>query len=154
VATRTATRLAAASLAGIVAALALATAAPASDATLRVTLDTWSRKIGADAHSVALAARNRHPKRMTSSSVRFQRDALHARAALAAQRPSTAKGTQAQQLAIAAFGNYATAGATWAASGRARLKKQKAVSSSLARKAKAAGAAGNRVLVSAGRLLH
>jgi hypothetical protein len=154
VATRTATRLAAASLAGIVAALALASVAPASDATLRVALDSWSRKIGAGAHSVALAARNRHPKRMTSSSIRFQRNALHARTALAAQRPSTAKGKQAQQLALAAFGDYATAGANWAAAGRARVKKQKALSSSLARKAKAAGAAGNKLLVSAGRLLH
>ena len=59
--------------------LALASTAGASNATLRASVNSWSRTIGIDAHSVALAAQNRHPRRMTSSAVRFRTDALRAR---------------------------------------------------------------------------
>ena len=72
--------------------LTLASTAGASNATLRTSVNSWSRTVGIDAHSVALAAHNRHPRRMTSSAVRFRTDALRARAAVAHQRPSTTGG--------------------------------------------------------------
>ena len=134
--------------------LALATSAGASNTTLSTTLNNWSKKIGADAHSVALAAQRRHPRRMTSSANRFHREALHARAAVAAQRPSTAKGRRARGLAAAAFADYALAGTKWAASGRARLAHHQASSISLARAGATYARRGNALLVTAGKLLR
>ena len=140
-------------LVAVVALLAFSASAGASDATLRTTLSIWSKKIGADANSVALAAQRRHPRRMTSSANRFHREALNARAAVAAQRPSTAKGRRARGLALTAFADYALAGTNWAASGRARLAHRQASSISLARAGGRYARTGNTLLVSAGKLL-
>jgi hypothetical protein len=137
-----------------VALLALPARAGATDATLRTTLSAWSKKIGADSRSVALAAQRRHPRRMTFSANRFRVDAVHARAAIAAQKPSTAKGTRARRSALAAFADYAVAGSKWAASGRARLARRSASSISYANAGSRYAAAGNKLLVAAGKLLR
>ena len=141
-------------LAALVGALALSLSAGASNATLRVTLDTWSRTIGADAHSVSVAAKGRHPRRMTSSALRFRHDALRARSAIAAQHPSNANGQKARKLALTAFADYASAGSRWAATGRARVQKQRAAASRNAAAATISARAGNRLLVAVARLLR
>ena len=128
--------------------------AAASDASLRSTLNTWSKKLGADAHSVSLAAQRRHPRRMTYGANRFHRDALRARTAIAAQKPTTAKGRQARRLALTAFAQYARAGSEWAASGRSRLSHQHAISIRNAHAGAHDAAAGNRLLIAAGKLLR
>lgn len=142
-----------AAVVAIVAGLVLASAAGASDGSLRTSLRNWSQKIGVDAHSVALAAQNRHPRRMVASAHRFRVDALKARAAVRAQRPSTAAGQTAKRLAVTAFGDYAAAGRLWAASGQARLHGHNATASRYARSAAIRAKTGNRFLVRAGRLL-
>jgi hypothetical protein len=141
-------------LAAVALVLAFSASAGANDATLRTTVNIWSKKIGADASSVSLAAQRHHPRRMTSSANRFHREAVHARAAIAAQRPSTAKGRRARELALKAFADYARAGSKWAASGRARLAHRQASSISLARAGARYARAGNTLLVSAGKLLR
>jgi hypothetical protein len=141
-------------VATVVLLLTLSAGAAASDATLRTTLNTWSKKIGADAHSVALAAQRRHPRRMSYSANRFHTDALHARAAVAGQKPSTAKGEQARQLALAAFADYALAGSKWAASGRARIAHRRAASIAYANAGANYAHTGNKLLVAAGKLLR
>lgn len=135
-------------------ALLLSASAEASNTTLRTTLNTWSKTVGVDAHSIALAARQRHPHRMTHSANRFHTDALHARAAVAAQTPSTAKGKQARQLALTAFADYALAGSKWAASARARLAHQRAASIANANAGANYARSGNKLLVTAGKLLR
>ena len=141
-------------LAVLIGALALSLSAGASNVTLRATVDKWSRTIGADAHSVSLAATRRHPRRMTSSALRFRADSIRARAAIVAQHPSNAKGQQARKLAMAAFADYASAGSGWAATGRARLLKHRAVASRNAASAASSATAGNKLLAGASRLLH
>jgi hypothetical protein len=133
--------------------LAVASAAGATDAGLRVTVDRWSRTIATEAHSVSLAAQRRHPRRMTYSALRFGRVALRARAAVAGARPTTARGRRAQHLALVAFQDYAKAGRGWAATGRARLAGKRLVATREARIAAGYAKAGNRLLVSAGKLL-
>jgi hypothetical protein len=135
-------------------ALVLSLSAGASNTTLRASLDKWSRTIGADAHSISLAATRRHPRRMTYSSVRFRRDALRARAAIAAQHPSNAKGQKARKLALTAFADYAAAGSRWAASGRARLAKQRTLAGRNAAAAATFARAGNGLLLVASRLVR
>lgn len=134
--------------------LLLSGGAAASNVTLRTTVNVWSKKLGADAHSVALAAQRRHPRRMSTSGSRFRSDALRARAAVAAQKPSTAAGARARRLALTAFTDYARAGAKWAASGRARLAGQRAASVADAAAGARYARAGNRLLLAAGKLLH
>jgi hypothetical protein len=134
--------------------LPLPASAGATDTRLRTTLNTWSKRIGADAHSVAFAAQRRHPRRMTYSANRFHRDGLHARAAVAAQTPSTARGKQARRLALTAFADYALAGSKWAASGRARLAHQRAASIADANAGASYARTGNKLLVAAGKLLR
>jgi len=134
--------------------LGLPTSAGANDATLRTTLNSWSKKVGVDAHSVALAAQRRHPRRMTYSAKRFYRDALHARAAVAAQKPSTAKGARARRLALTAFADYALAGSKWAASGQARLAHRRAASIADANAGARYARTGDTLLVAAGKLLR
>jgi hypothetical protein len=134
--------------------LTLASTAGASNATLRASVNSWSRTIGVDAHSVALAAQNRHPRRMTSSALRFRNDALRARAAVARQRPSTTAGKRARTLALTAFADYAVAAKDWAATGRARLRGDRAAAGRSARAAAVSARAGNRLLLAAGKLLH
>jgi hypothetical protein len=91
---------------------------------------------------------------MTSSSLRFRHDALLARAAIAAQHPSNAKGLRARRLALTAFADYAVAGSRWAASGRARLNKQRALAGRNAAAAATSARAGNGLLVMASRLVR
>ena len=134
--------------------LALASTAGASNATLRSSVNSWSRTIGVDAHSIALAAQNRHPRRMTSSALRFRTDALKARAAVARQRPSTAGGKRARTLALTAFADYAAAGKGWAATGRARLRGDRVSAGRSARASAALARTGNKLLLTAGKLLH
>jgi hypothetical protein len=134
------------------AALVFSLPAGASNTTLRASLGKWSRTIGADAHSISLAATRRHPRRMTFSSLRFRNDALRARAVIAAQHASNANGQKARKLALAAFADYAVAGSRWAAAGRARLSKQRSVAGRNAAAAAASARAGNRLLVLASRL--
>jgi len=131
----------------------LAGTAGASNATLKATLDRWSTTMAADARAVSLAARQRHPRAMTAAALRFRRDALLARAAIAARRPSTAKGKRAKLLALTADTDYARAGAKWAASGRARVARRLVLAAADARVAAAYARAGNRLLVTAGTLL-
>ena len=140
-------------LLGVVAFFSLASAAAGSNATLRTTLNTWSTRLSADANSVAVAAQQRHPRLMTSSSVGFRRDALTARSAIGRQRPSDARGSRARRLATTAFTDYAAAGGLWAASGRARLVRRISAATTDARKAAALARIGNRMLVQAGTLL-
>ena len=140
-------------VAAVVVSLAFSSVAVASDTTLAGTLHTWSRTIGADAHSIALAAERRHPRRMTYSAVRFHKDALRARAAIAARHASSAKGRRARNLALRAYTSYARAGTFWAASGRARLQGRKPAATTLARSAATNARNGNRLLRMAGKLL-
>jgi hypothetical protein len=127
--------------------------ATAGNSSLRASLNTWSTRLGADAHSVVLAAQNRHPRRMTTSANRFRRDALAAQRAIRAQTASTRAGRRAKGLALSAFADYARAGALWAASGRARLAHHVVVAVAAARRAATFARTGNRLLVTAGRLL-
>ena len=138
----------------LVGALALSLSAGASNTSLRVSLDAWSRTIGTDAHVVSLAAKGRQPRRMTSSALRFRHDALRARAAIGTQHPSTANGQKARTLAVAAFADYALAGSHWASVGRARVRHQRATASRNARAATRFASAGNHVLVAVARLLR
>lgn len=133
--------------------LALPATASADDATLSATLNTWSQTIGADAHSVALAAQNAHPRRMIYSARRFRRDALLARAAITLETPSTTNGQQARQLALSAFANYAIAGRKWVLSGRARLAHYRALSIAYANAGARYARIGDTQLVAAGKLL-
>ena len=133
--------------------LVLPAVARADDATLRTTLDTWSQKIGVDAHSVSLAAAAGHPRRMIYSAKRFRADALKARAALAAETPSTASGVQARKLAVTAFTDYALAGRRWVLSGRAHIAHQFRLAAAYARAGGRYARAGNTLLVRAGTLI-
>jgi hypothetical protein len=147
-------RVAGALAGAMLAAMCLAPIVGASNATLRKSLNSWSRTIGIDAHSVALAATNRHPLRMVASSRRLGADALKGRTALRAQHASTTKGRTAKLLAIAAFTDYAIAGRLWMASGQDRVQGNKAAAARDARSAAVRARAGNRLLVRAGKLLH
>ncbi len=141
--------------AALVLALTLLVApAHASNASLKQALATWSHRLAVDARRVSLSAVHRHPRRMTTRARRFRRDALSARRALAAQRPSTAKGFRARGLALAAFRAYAVVGRQWALTGQARLHHRRALADRHARIAERFGRTGNRLLVAAGRLLR
>lgn len=131
-----------------------AAAGVSNDATLAVTVHRWSGTIGADARAVSLNARQRHPRLMAASALRFSGDARRARTAIARQRPSSADGRRAKALSLRAFSAYVLAGRRWAASGRARLRGQKAAAGTFARKGAMAARAGNRLLVAAGALLR
>lgn len=140
-------------IAAIAVALIASTTATATDATLRTTVNAWSKKIGADAHLIALAAQQRHPRRMTSDAGRFHTDAFHARAAIATQKPSTAKGQRARRLALTAFSDYALAGTKWAASGLARLAHHRSASIAYANAGAAYAHTADKLLLTAGKLL-
>jgi hypothetical protein len=127
--------------------------AGATDASLKKTLNTWSHRIGVDASGIGLSASRRHPRRMTRRARHFRADALRARRALAAQQPSSARGSRAKRLAVAAFWNYARVGREWALSGTARLHHKRPLASRYATLALRFARTGNRLLVSAGRLL-
>jgi hypothetical protein len=152
---RSASRVAASTcIAFLVLVLLLPAGAGASNASLKKTLATWSHRIGADARGIGLSASRRHPKRMTARARHFRLDAVRARRALAAQRSSSSRGWRARSLAIAGFKNYAAVGRQWALSGTARLHHRKALADRHARLAKRFARKGNRLLISAGRLLR
>ena len=140
-------------LSAVVALSLVPSGAAAGGGSLRTTLAGWSKKAGSDARVLALDARQRHPVRMTGSALRFRTDALQAKAAIAALRPATARERKAQRLAVSAFANYATAGSQWAASGRARSHGLRQAAVAHARTAATSARAGDRLLITAGRLL-
>jgi len=150
---RPALRLAAPALL-VLAAFGFALPAYASNAALKRTLATWSNRVAVDANRVSLSARHRHPRRMTTRARRFRRDALAARSALAARRPSSAKGYKAKRLALGAFSAFAVVGRQWVLTGQARLHHRRLLASRHARLAKLWASKGNRLLVAAGRLLR
>lgn len=145
-----------AAVAGLVLVLVLVAAASgsASDTTLRAALNGWSKKIGADARAITRDARLGLPSHMIVDAIRFRKGALQARAAVANQKPSTAKGSRARRLALAALSNFAAAGSDWAASGRARVDHQRASSIESAQAGTQHAHTGNLLLVAAGKLLR
>jgi hypothetical protein len=141
-------------LAGLVLVVAAPSASSAGNASLKASLAKWSHTIALDARRVGLSAKHRHPRRMATRANRFRADALRARRALAAQRPSTARGGRARSLALAAFRAYTVVGQQWALTGRARVQHRKALAASHAAVAKRFARKGNRLLISAARLLR
>ena len=134
-------------------ALSLPAAAGANDAGLRATLALWSHRIALDAQGISLSAARRHPRRMTRRARHFRLDALHARTALAAVRPSSDRGRRAKRLALAAFYDYAIVGRQWTLSGLARVRGLRAAAVGHARIATRYARRGSALLVSAKRLL-
>jgi hypothetical protein len=138
--------------------LAITFLAPASalatNRTLKTTLGKWSHTIALDARAVSLSASQRHPRRMMLRAQEFRADSLKARRAVIAQKPSTAGGRKARQLALAAFADYALVGTHWALSGRARLQGHTVVATRQASAAKRYAVKGNSLIRSAGRLLR
>ena len=138
----------------VVLGLVAPSAGQASDKTLKSTLGKWSHTIALDARGISLSASMRHPRRMMLRARKFRADALRARRAVAAQRPSTARGRRARVLALGAFRDYAVVGRQWAQSGQARLRGKKAVAARHASVAGRYARQGNRLIRSAGRLLR
>ncbi|HYT50672.1 MAG: hypothetical protein E6G23_07455 [Actinobacteria bacterium] len=134
-------------------ALSFPVAASAGDAALRTTLTQWSHRIALDAQGIGLSAARRHPRRMTRRARHFRLDALRARNALAAVRPSSARGRRAKKLALAAFYDYAIVGRQWALSGQARLRGLRAAAVGHARIAAQYARKGSALLLAAKRLL-
>ena len=85
---------------------------------------------------------------------RFRGDALRARRALAAVRPSSARGRRAKQLALAAFRDYTLVGRQWTLSGQARLRGRRLAAVGHARAAQKLARKANRLLVASGKLLR
>jgi hypothetical protein len=151
---RTATAKAGATALVVAGALLLPAGAGASDRSLKSALATWSAHIRVDAQRITNSAKLRHPARMTSRSRKFQSDAVRARRALSAIHPSSSRGRRAQQLALAAFSNYARVGHEWQLSGRARVGHDKTAASAHARRAAQYVARANALLRQAGSLLR
>jgi hypothetical protein len=141
---------------GFLAAVALSfpVAASAGDAALRASLAQWSHRIALDARGIGLSAARRHPRRMTRRARHFRLDALRARAALAAVRPSSARGQRAKTLALAAFRDYAIVGRQWVLTGLARLHGLRLAAAGHARIAALFARRGSRLLLAANRLLR
>jgi hypothetical protein len=137
---------------GVVVLLLTSTSAAASDSTVRVAVNTWSKRITVDARAVTGDAKL--PRLLAADAIRFRRDARRARAVIASKTPTTAKGRRARRLALAAFADFAQAGSEWAASGRARIHHQLASSIAHARTGARDARAGNLLLVTAGALLR
>jgi hypothetical protein len=139
---------------GFAAVLISTRTAAASDATLRVAVDNWSKRIGADAQAVTRDAKQRLRFRLAIDAMRFHRDALRARTLISTRKPGSSRGRRARHFALAAFADFARAGSAWAASGRAHVNHQAARSIADA----AAGArdahTGNLLLLAAGKLLR
>jgi hypothetical protein len=91
---------------------------------------------------------------MTRRARHFRGEALRARRALAAVRPSSARGRRARRLALAAFWDYAIVGRQWALSGQARVRGLRAAAIRHARLAQRFARQGSRLLVAAGTLLR
>jgi hypothetical protein len=135
-------------------ALSFPAAVGASDATVRTTVARWSHRVALDANRIGLSAARRHPRRMTRRARQFRLDALRARRALAAVRPSTARGRRGKRLAVAAFRDYAIVGREWALSGQARVRGRRSAAVGHARVATRFAKKGNRLLLAAHRLLR
>jgi len=135
-------------------ALSFPVAASAGDAALRASLAQWSHRIALDARGIGLSAARRHPRRMTRRARHFRLDALRARAALAAVRPSSARGQRAKRLALAAFRDYAIVGRQWVLSGLARLHGLRLAAAGHASIAAQYARRGSRLLLAANRLLR
>src|SRR5204863_293348 len=86
------------------------------------TLALWSTRIALDAPGISLRAARRHPRRMTRRARHFRLDALRARNAIEAIRPSSDRGRRAKRLALAAFYDYSIVGRQWTLSGLARVR--------------------------------
>jgi hypothetical protein len=127
--------------------------AGASDASLKATLASWSRRITVDARSLQVSAQQRHPRQLTSVAGRFRADALAARRALLAIRFSSSRGARARGLALGAFAPYALVGREWALAGQARLRKNRAAAIRYAAIGKQHALRGSQLLISAGQLL-
>jgi hypothetical protein len=136
-----------------VVALSFPAAVSASDASLRATLAQWSHRIALDAQGIGLSAARRHPRRMTRRARHFRLDALRARTALVAVRPSSARGRRAKRLALAAFYDYAIVGRQWALSGQARIRGLRVAAVGHARIAARYARRGSALLLAAKRLL-
>ncbi|HSS80607.1 MAG TPA: hypothetical protein VLK24_05365 [Gaiellaceae bacterium] len=134
--------------------LAAPSAGHASNRTLKLTLAKWSHVIAVDAHGIGVSAWRKHPRRMARRAAHFRVDALHARRALAGQRPSTARGLRAKRLALAAFGYYAAVGRQWALSGQTRAQGRKRLAVAHATSARRLARKGNRALRAAGIALR
>jgi hypothetical protein len=135
-------------------ALLLPVAASASDATLRMTLATWSHRIALDANGISLSASRRHPRRMVRRAPHFRADAFRARRVLTPIQPSSSRGRRAKQLALTAFRDYALVGREWVLSGQARLQGRRLAAVTHARVAARFAKGGSRLLVTAGKLLR
>jgi hypothetical protein len=131
----------------------LPAAASANDASLKATLATWSRRIAADARLLQVSAQQRHPRQLMTIAGRFRNDALTARRALVAVRPSSSRGVRARRLALGALAEYAVVGREWALVGRARLRKQRAAAIRFAALGKRHALKGGQLLTAAGKLL-
>jgi hypothetical protein len=140
------------SLVGV--ALSFPVAADAGDAALRTSLAQWSQRIAVDARGIGLSAARRHPRRLARRARHFRLDALRARAALAAVRPSSARGQRAKTLALAAFRDYAIVGRQWALSGLARSHGLRLAAAGHARIAAQFARKGSQLLLAARRLLR
>ena len=140
-------------VAAVAVALSAAGSAAASDRTLRITVNKWSHQLAFDARGIGLSASRRHPKRMVRRARIFRAHALGARRAVAARRPTTARGRRAKRFALSAFRRYAVVGRQWTLSGEARVRGRKPTAVRYARAARRSTTAGNRLLVRAGRLL-
>ena len=138
----------------IAALLAAPSASTASNRTLKTTFARWSHLIAIDAHGIDLSAFRRHPRRMVRRARHFRVDALHARTAIAAQRPSTARGLRGKRLALSAFSSYAAVGRQWVLSGQARVQSHTQAAASHATLARQLSLKGNRRLLAAGRALR
>lgn len=131
---------------------ATSTPATASDATLRVAVNGWSKRIAVDARAVTRDAKLPGP--LSVDATRFRRDALRAHAAVAARKPGSAQGRRARRFALAAFADFAQAGTDWAASARARLGHDHTGALAAAQAGTRAANTGNLLLVAAGKLLR
>jgi hypothetical protein len=149
-----ATRRALLVLAGLALLVSVPAEADAGNLSLKRTLAKWSHTIALDARRVDLSARHRHPRRMTTRARKVQADALRARTALRAQRPSTRKAVRARTLALAAFRAYTVVGQQWTLTGRARVQHRTALAARHASVATRFARKGNRLLIAASRLLR
>ena len=91
---------------------------------------------------------------MTHRAQHFRADALQARRATAAVRPSSARGRRAKRLALAAFLGYANVGRRWTLAGEARIHGKKKAAAYQAGIAQRLAKKANGLLVTAGGLLR
>lgn len=91
---------------------------------------------------------------MTRRARQFRADALRAVHAVSLVGASSDRGRRAKNLALRAFRDYAVVGREWALSGQARIQGRKLVAAAHARSAARYATAGDRLLLSAHRVLR